>query len=164
MPKMNAVETVLSAFLGLFTQAFRQDLRASLAAAATSVCLAAALQSVALFGNFGTDTAEFAGTSLILILVWMAATAIFTEAHRVALSIARNLSVIAFWIAVTLVLTLAVTKVFPEDDPGRRLIVVSVLLVLTIPVHLFRNLPFTSALRMTVAVLASTTILVWRIV
>ena len=165
MPSLEAVRAVLNAFLGLFTQPFDQDLKASVTAAATSISLAG-LEGLTLLADPGSRTAlEIGRSSLVLILLWMAVTAIVSKAARRGLAIARNLSVVSFWIAVTLVFVFAVQLVFPDPlDRAIRLLSVSGVLLVLVPVHMVRNLPGGSALRMTLALWLSTGALAWRVV
>ena len=168
MQKIQRVETVLNAFVGLFTQPFEQDLKASIRAAATSIFLAGLLplQGLALVAQRGSLTAlEVGRTSFVLVLVWMAATAVFSRAGSRQLAIARNLSVLSFWIAVTLVLVLTVELVFTKElVRASKLASVLGMLLLCVPVHMFRNLHIRSALPMTLALWLSTGALAWRII
>ena len=157
MPKLEAIQGVLSAFAGLFTQPFDQDLNAALKSAGMSISLAS-LPGLAFFANHGSRTAlEIAGFTLVLVLMWMAMTAILTKAEHRKLTIARNLSVISFWIAVTLVLVFAMELVFgnPLDRAIRLLSVLALLLVL-VPIHVFRNLATSLAFPMTLVLWLST--------
>ena len=155
--KLETVQTVLNAFLGLFTQPFEQDLRASVTAAATAISLAG-LEGLVLLANDGRRTAlVIGGFSLALVLVWMAVTAVVTTVERRGLTIARNLSVVSFWIAVTLVFVLAVEFLFPGPfNRAIRFLSVSVVLLILVPVHMFRNLLIGSAFWMTVFLWLST--------
>ena len=164
MLRIEDVQAVLNAFLGLFTQPFEQDLKASVTAAATSISLAG-LEGLALLFNGGIRTAlDFGSSSLVLVLVWMAVTAVVTRVERRGLTIARNLSVVSFWIAVTLVFIFAAELVFPNPlDRAIRLLSVSVALLVLVPVHMIRNLPVGAALRMTLALWFSTGALAWRV-
>ena len=165
MPKVEAVQAVLNAFLGLFTQPFEQDLKASVTAAATSISLAG-LEGLALLVNGGSRTAlDIGGPSLALVLVWMAVTAVVTGVEHRGLTIARNLSVVSFWIAATLVFVFAVELVFPNPlDRAIRLLSVSGVLLVLVPVHMIRNLPVGAALGMTLALWFSTVALAWMVV
>ena len=165
MPRTKVVQEILNAFLGLFTQPFEQDLRASVTAAATSISLAG-IEGLVLLVNVGSRTAlNFGGASLVLVLVWMAVTAIVTSVDRRGLTIARNLSVVSFWIAVMLVFVFAAEFVFPDAlDRAIRFLSVSVVLLVLIPVHMIRNLPIGVALRMTLALWFSMGALVWMVI
>ena len=168
MLRIEGVYSVLNAFLGLFTQPFDQDLKASVQAAATSVCLAVILaaQGISFLTGDGAQTAlEIGGLSMVLILFWMALTAILSPTDARNLAIARNLSVVSFWIAVTLVVVLAVEFVFTDPlDRALRLTCACLALLFFIPIHMFRNLRPSQAFNMTVCLLASTWILVYRII
>ena len=162
MPRTEAVEAILSAFLGLFTRPFEQDIKASVTAAATSISLAG-LEGWVFLVNGGIRTAlDIGGASLVLILVWMAVTAIVTKVEHRALTLARNLSVVSFWIAATLVFVLAVGFARPDPlDRAIRLLGVLGVLLVFVPVHMFRNLPVGSALLMTLVLWFSTSSLAW---
>lgn len=84
-------------------------------------------------------------------------TSIFARSQSRPVAIARNLSVLSFWIAITLVLILAAGILFEDVHAGslRLFAVISALLVL-IPVHMFRNLRIALALPMTLALWVST--------
>ena len=135
--KREAVQGVLNAFLGVFTQPFEQDLGASVKAAATSISLAGLL---AVLVDTGRQTAlEFGRSSLVLVLIWMAVTAVVGKVDRRRLTIARNLSVVSFWIAVTLVLVIAVGLVFPDPlDRAIRLASVWGALLVLVLVYVIR--------------------------
>ena len=91
--------------------------------------------------NDGSHTAfGIGGFSLVLVLVWAAAPAIFGKPERKKLAIARNLRVVSFWIAVTLVFVISVEFVFSNPlDRAIRLLAVLGALVAFVPVHMFRN-------------------------
>lgn len=165
MSKIEAIQEVLSAFAGLFTQPFEQELNAALKSAATSIVLAS-LPGLRILANHGGGPAlEIGGDSLVLILCWMALTAVFSKAESKGLTIARNLSVVSFWIAVTLVLALAAELVFTDPlDRAMRLISICALLLVLVPLHVFRNsrLPRLTALLMTLLLLLSTGALTYR--
>ena len=165
MPNIEAVRGVLNAFLGLFTQPFEQDLNASVKAAATSISLTT-LEGLVLLANSESRTAmDIARPTLVLFLVWMAITAVVTTAERRALLIARNLSVVSFWIAATLVFVFAAEIFFPNRlDRAIRLLSVSGVLLVLVPVHMIRNLPVGAALRMTLGLWLSTGALTWMVI
>lgn len=154
---------VVDAFVGLLTQPFGQDLRTSVTAAGTAVSLAVMVGgSGALVGGL-PDALEFAGMSLVVVLVWTVASVVFAKAdHPVKLTLARNLSVVSFWVAVTLALMLATAAVTdPLSQTGRRLAVSCFLLIL-VPIHTLRNLPLRLGMGMTAALLVTTWMLIWR--
>lgn len=161
MSASRAVRTLLEAFLGVFTQPFEQSLRDSLTAAATAITLAG-LESLAFLPHGASRTPTIVSSSLLVVLVWMAITAVISNRERIALTMARNLSVVSFWIAVTLVLVLAVGYIRADaHDSAIRFLVVTCVLFVLVPVHVFRNLPLRSAMPMTVALLLSTVTLAW---
>lgn len=168
MLKVEGVQSVLNAFIGLLTQPFDQDLKASVKAAATSICLAVILaaQGTSFLTGDGAQTAlDIGGVSMVLILVWMALTAILSPTDGRKLAIARNLSVVSFWIAVTLVVLLAVEFVFTDPlDRAVRLTTAWITLLVLIPIHMFRNLRLSLAFFMTLCLLVSTWGLAHRII
>ena len=155
MLKFEGVQAILNAFVGVFTQPFEQDLKDSVRAAAISITLATLLagQGLVFSPDHGSSTAlEMAGSSLVLVLAWMAITAIVAKADRRLVTMAQNLSIVSFWIAVTLVLVSVAELLFP--DPLARAIrlgSVWVALLILVPVHMFRNMNFGGALLMTMA-------------
>ena len=168
MPRVEAIQGVLSAFAGLFTQPFEQDLNTALKSAAVSISVTS-LQGLAFLVNHGGPTAlEIGGVSLILVIAWMTMTAILTKAERKQLTIARNISVVSFWIAVTLVFVFSIELVFSDPlDRANRLLSVLCLLLVFVPVHMFlnfRNLGVGLALMMTLALWLSTGALAFRII
>ena len=155
MLRFQGVQSILNAFVGVFTQPFEQDLNDSVRAAAVSISLATLLaaQGFLFSPELGSGTAvEMAGSSLVLVLAWMAITAIVAKADRRAVMLARNLSVVSFWIAVTLVLVSVAELLFPDPlDRAIRLGSVWVALLILVPLHMFRNMNFGRALLMTTA-------------
>ena len=168
MLKPAFVQPILDAFLSLFTQPFDQDLKASRTAAVTAISLPW-LPGFAL-ANSGSHTAsEIGGFSLLLVLVWVAMTAIVTKPERQELVIARNVSVVSFWIAATLLFIIAVESVFTDPlDRAIRLLSVYVVLLVCVPLHVFRNLlrnlRIGLTFLMTLALWLSTCALAWRII
>lgn len=158
MPRIKTVEALLRAFARVFTQPLEQDLKDSLATAAVSVMLATMTAGTMLLANGQCRTpGKIGGSSLVLILLWMALTAILTNVERRKLTMARHLSIVSFWIAVTLVLVLAAELVRPDQlAQATRGLIVAVLLVVLVPVHVFRSLPFGSAVWMTLALWLTT--------
>ncbi|MCY3569096.1 MAG: hypothetical protein OXH38_10745 [Chloroflexi bacterium] len=156
MPNHKAVEEVLNAFLGLFTRPFEQDLRASSKAATTAIVLAALPGFGLLFNGRTRPMEELVFPSLVLVLVWMLLTAVFTKKDK-GLTVARNLSVLSFWIAATLVVIFCVDIFRPDPFDGavRFMLAAGVLFVL-VPVHMLRNLPVWLALKMTLPLWIST--------
>lgn len=103
MLRIEGVRSVLNAFAGLFTQPFDQDLQSSVKGAATSIVLTAMLtgQETSFLKGGGVESAlGIVSFSLVLILVWMAISAVIRSEEDRKLIIARNLSVVSFWIAV----------------------------------------------------------------
>ena len=85
-----------------------------------------------------------------------------TKKERLKLTIARNLSVLSFWIAATLVLVLAVELVRPDPlDGAIRRGIVAVVLLLLVPMHMRFNLPVWSAVKMSLPLWISTVFLAW---
>ena len=160
MLRIESVQSVLNAFVGLFTQPFDQDLQSSVKGAVMSIALTAMLtgqEASVLMGGEVESALEIGGFSMVLILVWMAISAIIRSGEERKLIIARNISVVSFWIAVTLVVVLAVKFIFPEPfDLAIRLISSCAILAVLVPIHMFRNLRFRLALVMTSGLLIST--------
>ena len=165
MSRTEAVREILNAFIGLFTQPFDQDLKASVTAAVTAITLAG-LPGLGLIGNGGGRAAiEIGGASLVLVLVWMAVTGVTSEPEHRILKIARNLSVVSFWIAATLVFIWAAELLFPDVlDRAIRLVSVCIVLLVLVPVHMFRNLRSGRWLRLTLVLWISTGTLAWLVV
>ena len=101
MAKPAFVQAVLDAYIGLLTQPFDQDLKASKRVAAAAITLPL-LPGLTLANDGSGTAAEIGGFSLVLVLAWAASPAIFGKPERKELAIARNLRVVSFWIAVTL--------------------------------------------------------------
>ena len=160
MLRNKSVQSVLKAYAGLLTQPFDQDLQSSVKSAGMSIVLSTILtgqEASLLMGGEVEPALEIGRFSMVLILVWMAISAIFRSGEERKLIIARNLSVVSFWIAVTLVVVLAVKFVFPEPfDLAIRLISSCAILLVLVPIHMFRNLRFRLALVMTSGLLIST--------
>ncbi len=136
----------------------RMLLNHSLKNAAVSIVLVATLLAVpgsVPSPDLGSSTAqEMAFFSLILVLAWMAIMAIVVKSDRQAL--ARNLSVISFWVAVTLVLVCVAEYPFPDPlDRAIRLLSVWIMLLILVPLHMFRNMTCGRALLMTVVLVIS---------
>ena len=113
----------------------------------------------------GDTIQAIGGPSLVLVLVWMAVTAVVAKADRRELAIARNLSVVSFWIAATLVFFLAVETIIPGPfTEARRFAAVLIALFVFVPVHMFRSLPVGAALGMALALWVSTGFLAWTLV
>lgn len=168
MLKLEGIQALLNAFAGVFTQPFELDLKDSVRAAAVSITLATLLagQGLVFSPNLGNSTPlEMAGSSLVLVLAWMAVTAIVVKADRRRVTMARNLSVVSFWIAVTLVL-ISITELLYSDplDRAIRLMIVWVSLLIFVPLHTFRNMTLGPALLITIALWFSLGILGWSFV
>ena len=163
--KQQPVQEILNAFLDLFTQPFEQDVKASVTSAATAIMLAFGISSL----QFLVDTrilqgigGDFAAYSFVLIVVWMLLTVISHKQEERMLAIARNLSVLSFWIAGTLVVVLLMNVLRPDPlDGALRRVVASITLIPLISTHMFCNLPFRRALTMTFFLFTSTVFLVY---
>ncbi len=163
MAKPAFVQAVLDAYIGLLTQPFDQDLKASKRVAAAAITLP--LLPGLTLANDGSGTAsEIGGFSLVLVLAWAASPAIFGKPERKELAIARNLRVVSFWIAVTLLFVILVGFIFsnPLDRAIRLLAVLGALLVF-VPVHVFRNFRVGLALLIP-ALWLSMGLLAWRVI
>ena len=159
--KDEAILSALNAFVGLFTQPFEQDLKSSMKAASIAILLATLPGLQFLFNGGHRAAMEFASHSFVLVIVWVLLISIFTKQDK-KLVIARNVSVLSFWIAAVLVVILAVNLLLtdPLDRAVRRLIAVS-LLLLFIFAHMKLNLPCWSAVKMTLFLWISTSFLAW---
>ena len=155
-------QELLQAFVGVLSQPFRQDLDASTAAAGTAVFLSIAVAGGAFLTGGLADGLNFAVVVFVAVLLWIVATAIFVSVDKIKLALARNLSVVSFWITVTLIFLLAAEAVTVALNQAGRKIGVTCLLVLLIPFHMLRNLSLGVGLTMTVALWATTLALVWR--
>ncbi len=108
---------------------------------------------------------EIVNSSLLVVLFWMVGTGIV--AKRKKLWMARNLSLLSFWIAVTLVLVLLAVMLCPDPlDTGIRLLITVSLIVVLVPVHLIRSMRSrTTALWWTIPALWITmAVLAWRVI
>ena len=95
----------------------------------------------------------------------MAVTAVTARADRKRHAIARNLSLVSLWIAATLVFFLAAEVVVPDRYAyAKRLGFVLIMLLIFVPVHMFRTLPVGAALGMTLALWVSMGLLAWTLV
>ena len=163
MAKPTFVQAVLDAYIGLFTQPFDQDLKASKRVAAAAITLPL-LPGLTLANDGSRPASEIGGFSLVLVLVWAVFPAIFGKPEWKKLAIARNLRVVSFWIAVTLVFVILVEFVFSNPlDRAIRLLAVLGALVVFVPVHVFRN--FRGGLALLIPALwLSMGLLAWRVI
>ena len=156
---------LLRSFAGVVAQPFHLDLRSAVSAAATSIALAAGIERInaAIVPSHCNDL-EVVYISLALVLVWMLVSAAATKPESRALTMARNLSVLSFWIAGTGVVVLMARLVAPPDSPSTISMYACLGLLVLIPIHLWRNLPIGRVLGMTAALWSSTGFLAWRII
>ncbi len=156
---------VLNAFVGLFTQPFKQDINASLKGAVTAILLAMFPGlPLLLNGVIQIEATKFAAISLVLVLFWALLTAIFTKQDRRELAIARNLTILSFWIAATLVIVYLVNIIVPNPlDGALRRGVATAMLIPLIFIHMICNLPCFPALRVAFSLSISTVLLVWMV-
>ena len=161
MAKPVFVQAVLDAYIGLFTQPFDQDLKASKRVATAAITLPW-LPGLILANDESRPASG--GFSVVLVLVWAAFPAIFGKPERKKLAIARNLRVVSFWIAVTLVFVISVEFVFSNPlDRAIRLLAVLGALVVFVPVHMCRN--FRDGLALLIPALwLSMGLLAWRVI
>ena len=161
--KQQNLQEILNAFLGLFTQPFEQSLEASVRFTVTAILLVfgiSGLQSLFDFRFLPVIEGEFAAYSLVLVVVWMLLTSILHKSEDRSLALARNLSILSFWIAGMLVVVLLVNILFPNPLYGAlRRLIASTILILLIFIHMLRNLPFLRALMMTFFLSISTVFL-----
>ena len=158
------VQAVLDAYIGLFTQPFDQDLKASkrVAGAAITLPLLPGL-------TLANDGEPYGVRNRRLQLgvgsrLGRGFPAIFGKPERKKLAIARNLRVVSFWIAVTLVFVISVEFVFSNPlDRAIRLLAVLGALVAFVPVHMCRN--FRNGLALLIPALwLSMGLLAWRVI
>ena len=142
MMAVKQVRKALEAFATLFTQSIeQQDLSTSLRSAAVAICLVTIEGFTFLIWEGVRPAVEIIGISLLVVLVWMAVTSIVARPEHRKLDLARNLSLISFWIAATLVLVCLAASIFPDPlDTGIRRLSAIVLIAPLVPVHLFRNM------------------------
>ena len=146
------VQSVLQSFFGLLTQPFAQNQESATKGAVTAIALSEALAAIGEADVVGTAT-----NSLVLVVIWMMVSAVFAKPDRRTLEVARNTSVISFWIAATSALILAAERVYQDSmDQDPRLEFVWVGLLILVPVHMFRSLSVGRALIMTLALWIST--------
>lgn len=150
-------------FLGLFTQPFEQSLEASVRCAVTAILLVFGISGLQLLFDFTflpVKGGEFAAYSLVLVIIWMLITSILPKAEDRKLAIARNLSVLSFWIAGVLVAVLLANSLYPDPLGGAlRRLIASGFLILSIFIHMFRNGRSWRALKMTFFLCLSTVFL-----
>ena len=158
-----SIQAVLEAFVRVLAQPLDQDLEDSVRAATTSIILVSVLAGATALYKDAT-VRDTIGTSLVLVLVWMAVTAIVAKAEQKVLAIARSLTVVSFWIAATLVFVLASEAVAGPFALTVRFAGVSFALLILVPVHMFRSLPVGAALYMTLSLWISTGFLAWNLV
>lgn len=158
------VRKTLDAFASLLTQEIdQQDLPTSLKTATKAIGLGT-LPGFALLIRHGVRTAgELVVTSIVLVLGWMVFTAILSRDRK--LEMARNLNLLSFWIAATLVLVLLADFLF--DDPLQRMIrflSVAGALVVFVPIHLFRSARSWSILWRMPALCLTMGLLAWSVI
>lgn len=165
LEKSKAIQEVLNAFLAVFTQPLEQGVEASVKAAAMSIALAAMEGMVLLATDGGASVLEFSRSALVLVLVWMAVTSAASNVQNRTLLLARNLSVLSFWIAATMALIFAVDLLFPNDlDRDVRIWLCFGALVVLVPIHLIRSRYGLASVWMTLALWLSTGILAYRVI
>ena len=143
MVSLEKIRDLLAAFAALFTQPLdQQDLRTSLKAAEVSIGLVALGGFISLIRNGVRSASEIVGVSLLAVLLWMLGTSVVVRGERRKLVMAQNLSLLSFWIAATLVLvSLAVMLASHPLAQGNRFLITAALIVVLVPVHLFRSVP-----------------------
>ena len=161
-----AAQKMLVALASVLTHPIDQeDLPTSLRAAASALVLAAPSGLGLLIRDEGASGVDVFGTSLIVIMFWMAATSLIARPERRTAKLARNLGLVSFWIAVTLVLAMGAGVLYPDPlDKGIRFLSVFVLLVVLVPVHLSRGVGFRTALKLILPLWLTMGILARRII
>lgn len=167
-----AIGGVLNAFVALVTQPFEQEIGASVRAAALAISLGGLEGMVFLARNGIPSALEFGVSALVLVLVWIIVTAILANRNRVS-AIARNLSILSFWIAATMVFVIAMELIFHDTDTeGIRFYSCIAVLLVLVPIHLFHgsarlfrgSMRFFIVLGMTLALWFSTGFLAYRVI
>ncbi len=127
---------VLKAFAAMFTQPLeQQDLPTSLRAAGVAITLAASEGFVVLGWQGAAAVRTVPAASLVIVLAWMTGTGILSRAPDKQVPLARNLSLVSFWIAATLVFVIVAYWLFPGLQHAKRFAVVSLLLFVAVPVQ-----------------------------
>ena len=177
VPVRTIVGKLLEAYVGLFIKPFEQNLERALTAAATSVALAIILP-VFILGALANRPVQEIGVqkiganSLVIILIWVVATVVITKPEKtlLTLTLARNLSLVSSWIAVTVVAIIAVKLWFHEPmDLPKRLVIAYLALSMLFIVHTWFNLrpprrqPPVKTLCMMACLLLSMGVLIWKV-
>ena len=136
------VRKTLEAFSTLFTQPTKQQaLPTSLRAATTAIGLCSLPGFGLLRGVHSAGWISFA--SLLVVLFWMLVTSIIARPENKELAMARNLSLVSFWIPATLVLVFCAELFFSDPlQKGIRFQGVAGLLFLLILIHLCQCVRF----------------------
>ena len=143
----------------------QEDLPTSLRAAASALVLAAPTGLGLLIRDEAASGADVFGTSLIVIMVWMVVTSLLARPERRTPELARNLGLVSFWIAVTLVLVMGAGVLNPDPlDKGIRFLIVFILLGVLIPVHLSRGVGLRTAVKLILPLWLTMSILAWRVI
>lgn len=151
-------------FIGLFTQPFDQSLKASSRWAGAAILLVIGISGLQLLFDYRflpVKEGEFAAYSFVLVIAWILMTSILHKDEGRKLAIARNLSVLSFWIAGVLVVVLLANSLYPDPlDGALRRLVSSLILIVLISIHMFCQGCSWRALRMTASLWISTVFLV----
>lgn len=160
--KSKAIEEVLDAFLTVFTQPLEQEVGAAVRAAAVSIVLVGLGGTLIFAADGGALALDLSSSALVLVLFWIVVTSIVSVKHR-ARMLARNLSVLSFWIAATVALVLSVNLLFPRDlDRDIRFWSCVGALMVLVPFHLTRSGYGWASVWMTLLLWLSTGTLAYR--
>ena len=157
---IEAVQKTLDAFASLFTQKIdQQDLPTSLKAATTAIGLC----TLPGYGiRYGVRSGgDIVTTSLVVVLVWMMGTSIVSRG-----AMARNISLVSFWIAATLVIVFLADILFPAPlERGIRFLITACLVFVLIPTHLWRIVrPWLAFFGLTLALWFTMSVLARRVI
>ena len=109
------IRELLAAFAALFTQPVdQQDLPTSLRSAAVSIGLVTLGGVNSLIQNGVRSAGEIVVASLLVVLLWMLGTGVVVQDERRKLVMARNLNLLSFWIAATLILVFLAAMLYPN--------------------------------------------------
>ena len=154
-----SVRKILDAFASLFTQKIdQQDLPTSIKAATIAIGLPT------LTGGFryGFGAAgEIVVTSLGVVLIWMLGTSIVSGKEM-----ARNISLVSFWIAASLVIVFLADILFPGPfERGIRFLITAGVLVVLVPTHVWRIVPsWLAFFGLTLSLWFTMGVLAWRVI
>ena len=163
--KQESIQKILEAFVSLFTQPIeQQDLPTSIKSCTASIVLSLVF-GIGLTLHREHSVAEIAGITLVIVLAWMCITAIIYRHENKKLMLARNLSLVSFWIAATFVFVLFNGIIF-SSPLDQTIVFVGTLILISIlvPFHLYKILSGRHYFLMTLAVWFTMNLLSWHII